>query len=93
MLEALHTTLLEMYQNNLINIAGKHILEIERTSGTDPKTAMIEYNGEYVTVYTAAQAISCRHFLQQASSIACLFEDDARHVGLPTQTNWFHTKQ
>ena len=71
-LEALHNLMLEMHKNNMINTAGKQILEMEIRLGTDPKKAIVEYNGENLTVYIVAQAISCRHFLQQASTMACL---------------------
>jgi len=88
LLESIYNLMKEMHQNSLLNIAGKDILEME----LDPTKVTVDYNGECVTAFTAAQAISCHHFLNQISATACIFEDDVRHVGLPTKTNWFQTK-
>ena len=81
--------MIEMHQNDLINRGGKHILEMESI----PEETMVDFNGELITAFTAAQAASCRYFLEQISATACIFEDDVLHVGLPTKNNWFQTKQ
>lgn len=93
LLESIHDLMVEMHQNTMINKAGKRILEAESSVGNDPKKSIAEYKGEYITAFVAAQAFSCQHFLEQISVTACIFEDDIRHVGLPTKNNWFHTKQ
>lgn len=93
LLESIHDMITEMHQNDLLNRVGKHILEIEGASGTDLNDTYVDYNGEHVSVFVAAQAMSCHHFLEQVSATACIFEDDVRHVGLPTKINWFQTKQ
>ena len=84
--------MMEMHQNDLLNKAGARILEMEISNGNDPKEILSEYKGECVTAFVAAQAFSCQHFLEQISATACIFEDDIRHVGLPTKNNWFQTK-
>lgn len=89
LLESIHNMLTEMHENSLINESGKRILELELEEGEDPKAVLSEYRGECVTVFAAAQAISCHHLLDQISIVACIFEEDLRHMGLPTKNNWF----
>ena len=92
LLESIHNLMMEMHQNDLLNKAGVRILEMEISNGNDPKEILSEYKGECVTAFVAAQAFSCQHFLEQISATACIFEDDIRHVGLPTKNNWFQTQ-
>lgn len=84
---SIHDLVVEMHHDSLLNMAGKKMLEHMMPKGADPKQEMVEYRGEMVNAFVAAQLISCNHFIEQASTTACIFEDDIRHIGLPTTVN------
>lgn len=85
---SIHNLVIEMHNNSLLNWAGKETLESLIPQDADPNQEIVEYRGKQVSAFVAAQLISCNHFFEQASTTACIFEDDIRHIGLPTTANW-----
>jgi len=51
---------------------------------------MVQYGSEPVcfSALSTAQAIGCDTFLDQAKAVCAMFENNVRHMGLPTQLNW-----
>jgi len=76
LLESIHAIIDEMHTNNLLNRVGKTMLKMQISEGEDPTKVSVEYHGENISAYTAAQAISCQHLLEQISAAASLFEDE-----------------
>lgn len=93
LLELIHGLILEMNENSLINSAGQHILDTECSTVDKLKDTLVNYKGEVITAFSAAQAVSCHYLLEQVSAAACIFDDDARHFGLPTKINWFYAQK
>ena len=92
LLESMHTLIVKTLSNDLINDAGKALLDLECSGECTPKDMMVDYCGECVNLYAAAQAASCHHLLNRLSATASVFEDDVLHIGLPTHFNWLMTK-
>lgn len=90
MLRGIQLQLTEMLQNDLISYAGKGLLDRFVKKGEDPSAVMLHYGSEPIPVcaYTVAQAVSCDSFLDQAKAVSAAFENNVRHMGLPTQVNW-----
>lgn len=89
-LKYIHEQLREMLENNMLNKAGKHLLDGLADKGENPETTMVQYGNEPIPVSAllAAQATSCNAFLDQAKATSAMFENNVRHMGLPTQINW-----
>ena len=90
LLNGIRIQLTEMLHNDMINMAGKGLLDGFVKEGEDPSSVMVHYGSEPdpVSAYTAAKAISCDTFLDQAKAVCAAFENNVRHMGLPTQVNW-----
>lgn len=90
LLDYLHNQLLEMLDNDLVNSVGKVMLTRYEEEGKDPKTYTICFDDEVVpiSVHTAAKVISCDTFLDRAKALSASYENDIRHIDLPTQLNW-----
>lgn len=79
----------EMLENNMISDTGMHLLSRLVKEGEDPSTKLVCYHEcTPITALLAAQAHSCDTFLDQAHAVGAMFENNIRHMGLPTQVNW-----
>lgn len=80
----------EMLEHNMLNETGKHFLDRLIEDGEDPMIQQVCYGSEPIpiTAFLAAQARSCDTFLDQVKAIGAMFENNVRHMGLPTQVNW-----
>lgn len=80
----------EMLQNNLINNAGKLLLENRICQGTNGPDGMVwcENGEDAVSAFNAARVTSCSYYLEQAKATSSTYESTMRHIGLPTQLNW-----
>ena len=89
-LEELRKQLNAMLENNMINEAGKKLLDYIIKEDEDVSIKMVHYGIDSwpITALVAAQAASCDIFLDQAKAISAHFENQIRHLGLPTQVNW-----
>lgn len=82
----------DMLENNMISDTGMHLLNRLVKDGEDPSTKFIcYYECTPVTALLAAQAHSCDTFLDQAHAVGGMFENNIRHMGLPTQVNWMRS--
>ena len=89
-LEVLQNQMEEMLENNMLNECGKNLIENIIKEGEHPLTKMVNYGAEPIPipVLLAAQATSCDVFLNQVKATGAMFENNVRHMGLPTQVNW-----
>lgn len=80
----------DMLECNMLNEMGNTFLKHLIEEGDDPTTKMVYYGSDpiQVSALLAAQANSCDVFLDQAKAIGAMFENNVRHIGLPTQVNW-----
>lgn len=80
----------EMLNNNMLIEPGVQMLNCLVKEGENPSTKMVHYKMDPlpVSALVAAQAISCDTFLDQAKAVVSMFENNVRHMGLPTQVNW-----
>lgn len=89
-LEELQKELKIMLEKNMINESGEHLLKRLVKNGDDPASQLGYYgiNPLPISALVAAQAVSCDDFLDKAKALSALFENQLRHIGLPTQVNW-----
>lgn len=89
-LSGLQKQLNEMLKDNMLNEAGKHMLNCLVETGEDPSSRMVQYRSDpdSISALLAVQAISVDSFLDHAKAISATFENHIRHMGLPTQVNW-----
>ena len=92
LLESMHSLIIDTLRNDLINAAGNAFIQLEGSEDCPPNEIMVDYRGELVDLYTAAQSASCHHLLEQLSAAASLFEDEILQTGLPTHFNFLMTK-
>lgn len=80
----------EMLTNNMLNKEGQHLLEHLVEAGEDSSAKKVYYGADPLAVpaLVAAQATSCDTLLDQAKAIGAMFENNVRHIGLPTQVSW-----
>ncbi len=92
-LKEIQKQLEEMLKSNMMNEVGKHMLDRLIKEGENPAKKMVQYGNELVPISAllAAQATSCDTLLEQAKAISAGFENQVRHMGLPTQANWMFT--
>jgi hypothetical protein len=85
----------EMLGNNMLNEAGKRMIAHLVEEKGDPSSRWVQYGTEPIPINAllAGKAISCDAFLDQAKAVGAMFENNARHIGLPTQVNWMLTHQ
>lgn len=86
----LQNQLKQMLENNMMTEIGMHLLNHLVKEGEEPSTKMVHYGAEPmpITALLAAQANSCDIFLDRVQAIGAMFENNVRHMGLPTQVNW-----
>ena len=89
-LEELRKQLEDMLKSDMVNEAGKRMLDRLVEKGEDPSSKVVQYGSEptQISALLASQAISCDTFLDQAKAVGAIFENHIRHMGLPTQVNW-----
>ena len=92
-LEELHKQLKKMLENNMINEKGMHLLAHLVKEGEAPSSKPVYYGIDPMPIpaLVAAQAASCDEFLDHAKYISAGFENNVRHMWLPTQVNWMYT--
>ena len=83
-----------MLHNNMISEFGRNMLDglvNEEENAIDKK---VEYGneGKLISALLCAQVISCNVFLAQAKAVTAMFENNVRHMGLPTNVNWMHSR-
>ena len=80
----------KMLHNNLINDAGKIILENRAPEGADYSETMVwlDNDEDAVSAFTAARSMSCSYYMEQAKAVSSTYESTMRHIGLPTRLNW-----
>lgn len=90
MLASLYDTMIEMRNNSMIDEKSQDILMRFVPDNTDPLNVTVFFGVNEIekSAFATAQAISCKHFLDCAKSLCSTFENNVRHVGLPTQFNW-----
>lgn len=89
-LEQIRQQLDAMLENNMISEIGKHMLEKIMHEGENVMEQTVQYGSEnmMISALLCAQAVSCDAFLNQAQAVAAMFENNVRHMGLPTHINW-----
>lgn len=88
-MELLYGKLFELYKHDLISEEAKTFLVRSMEDGDKWEEHLFYPNlmEEPVKGYLYAQVISCKKFLEYASATSCCFENEQRHLGLPTLIN------
>ena len=79
-----------MLNNNLINNAGEIILKNHVPEGADYSEIMVWLDNyeDAVSAFSAARAMSCSYYMEQAKAVSSTYESIMRHIGLPTRLKW-----
>lgn len=93
LLEQLYQQMDDMLSGDLLNDAGRIMLNRYVVEGEDVFERKVSYGSDptLISVSTMAKVISCNDFLERAAAICACHENSARHMGLPTQIQWLHT--
>lgn len=88
-MELLYGKLFELYKHDLISEDAKRFLIDAMEDGDSWEDHLFypKFMEEPVKGYLYAQVISCKTFLEYANSVSSCFENEQRHLGLPTLVN------
>lgn len=88
-MEILYGKLFELYKHDLISEEAKSFLVMSMEDGDKWEEHLFYPNliEEPVKGYLYAQVISCKKFLEYANAASSCFENEQRHLGLPTLIN------